>query len=121
MQTIYVLTAALALAGGVVSAQQSIHYASISGRVTDPSEAVVEGAIIVARQLDTKLTNTVESGHDGRFRFPYLPIGRYEVEVQKPGFAVSTHLMTLTVGAAFELPVSLAVAAAESNITVETE
>ncbi len=121
MQTIYVLTAALALAGGVVSAQQSIHYASISGRVTDPSEAVVEGAIIVARQLDTKLTNTVESGRDGRFRFPYLPIGRYEVEVQKPGFAVSTHLMTLTVGAAYELPIGLAVGTSAEKVTVTGE
>jgi hypothetical protein len=101
-----------------VLAQESINYASISGRVTDPSGAVVEGAHIVARQTETNLASDVSTDHEGRFRFPYLRVGPYEIKVQHEGFTEWTRTLTVTVGAAFELPVSLAVASTESNVLV---
>ena len=39
-----------------VSAQESVNYASIGGRVSDASGAVVEGAKVIARQTETNLT-----------------------------------------------------------------
>ena len=43
--------ASMLLAGAVPGfAQQSVDYASVSGRVTDPSGAVVPGAQVTARQ-----------------------------------------------------------------------
>ena len=36
-----------------VVAQQSVGYASVSGRVTDPSGAVVPGAQVTARHTET--------------------------------------------------------------------
>jgi hypothetical protein len=50
-------------------AQETVNYASVSGRVTDPSAAVVEGAQITARHTATNLTNTALSDRDGLFRF----------------------------------------------------
>jgi len=102
-------------------AQETINYASISGRVTDPSGAVVEGAEVSARQVDTNLTSSATTEADGRFRFPYLRLGNYEVKVHKQGFADSATPLTLTVGSAFELPVTLKVAAAQSAVTVSGE
>src|SRR5688572_25559250 len=99
-------------------AQEAIHYASVSGRVTDPSGAVVGGAKVTVRQTDTNLTRTMATDQEGRFRFPYLRVGPYEITVQGKGFAEFTRLLTLTLGAAFELPISLAIGTTETKVTV---
>ena len=67
-------------------AQQSIDYASVSGRVTDPSMAVVAGAQVTVRHTDTGVTGATETDREGRFRFPYLRVGPYEVTVRQQGF-----------------------------------
>src|SRR5258705_114063 len=66
-------------------AQETINYASVSGRVTDPSGAVVAGAQVTARQTDTNLTGAAATDRDGRFRFPYLRVGPYEITVRQAG------------------------------------
>ena len=111
---------ALILAG-LISAQESVSNASISGRVTDPSGAVVQGAQVTARQTETNLSSTTTTDADGRFRFPYLRVGHYEVKVQKQGFGDATRTVTASAGSAFELPVSLAIATTGANITVSAE
>src|SRR5206468_5353352 len=102
-------------------ARETINYASVSGRVTDATGAVVQGARVTARQTDTNLTTTLFTDREGRFRFPYLRVGPYEVRVQQQGFAEAARSVTLTLGSAFELPVSLTVASAETNVTVLAE
>src|SRR4051812_1081134 len=92
----FLLCAATAVHIG--SAQESINNASVSGRVTDPSTAVVEGAVVTARQTETNLSSMATTGRDGRFRFPYLKIGPYEIKVRRQGFADAVHAVTLTVG-----------------------
>src|SRR5438094_6460533 len=101
-----------------VCAQETIHFASVSGRVTDPSGAVVEGAQVNAHQTDTNLTTATKTDREGRFRFPYLKIGPYEIKVHQQGFAEARLSLKLTAGAAFELPVSLTVESAETNVVV---
>ena len=73
--------------GQVVRAQESVNYASIGGRVTDASGAVVEGAQVKARQKETNLISTADTDREGRFRFPYLHVGPYEIKVHYQGFA----------------------------------
>ena len=58
------------------AAQQSVDYASVSGRVTDQQGAVVPGALVSARQTQTNVTTETVTDSSGRFRFPYLKIGR---------------------------------------------
>src|SRR6185312_12857013 len=69
------------------SAQESATYASVSGRVTDPSGGVVQGALVTALQTDTNLTTNGQTDRDGRFRFPYLRVGQYEIKAHQQGFA----------------------------------
>ena len=117
----------LALAGWVLAwadagvAQQAAGYASVSGRVTDASGAVLPGAQVSARQLDTNVTAAIAADQEGRFRFPYLKVGPYEIVVRHTGFRDATRLLTLTVGAAFELPVALTVGALDATVTVTGE
>jgi hypothetical protein len=104
-----------------VVAQETINYASVGGRVTDPSGAVVGGAQVTARHTETNVTATTATDGEGRFRFPYLKVGSYDIAVRQSGFADATRRLTLTVGAAFELPIALTVAGIETGVTVTAE
>lgn len=115
------LASCVAAATPTATAQETINYASLSGRVTDPSGAVVAGAQVTARQTETNVTATAATDGEGRFRFAYLKVGPYEMAIRQPGFADATRHLTLTVGAAFELPVPLAVAGVEADVTVTAE
>jgi hypothetical protein len=98
-------------------AQQSVDYASVSGRVTDPSGAVVPGAQVTVRHTETNITSAAVADDQGRFRFPYLKVGPHEITVRQEGFQDATRRLRLTVGAAFELPVTLTIGG-EETVTV---
>ncbi len=99
-------------------AQETINYASLGGRVSDPSGGVIADALVTARQIETNLKYAQSTDAAGRFRFPYLRVGQYEITVHKTGFADSIETIAVTVGAAFDLPVSLKIGIAESKVTV---
>ncbi len=115
------LLACVAGSAGRAAAQETVNYASVSGRVTDPTGAVVSGARVVARHTETNVSRVVETDGEGRFRFPYLAVGPYEIAVRKPGFSGVTRMLTLTLGAAFDMPVSLTVATVEANVNVSAQ
>ena len=102
-------------------AQETINYASLSGRVIDPAGAVVDGARVTARQTETNQNTEGTTDRDGRFRFGFLRVGPYEVSVEKRGFADTVRKVQLTVGAAFDLPFSLAVGQMETKVEVSGE
>jgi len=64
---------------------------TIRGSVTDPSGALVPGASVTAAQSDTHVTRTVTTNESGDYEFPALPVGRYTVSVQAPGFKLARH------------------------------
>ena len=99
-------------------ARQTVNYATVSGRVADPTDAVVPGAEIVARQTNTNLISSATTDQDGRFRFPYLRPGPYELSVRVPGFTTITRSVTLTIGMVLDLPISLTVAAVQTDVNV---
>ena len=111
----------LLLAAEAGRAQESIHYASIGGRVTDQSRAVVAGAKVAVRRLDTNFTVEATTDSDGRFRLAYLKVGPYEVTVGKDGFRSVVRSVALTPGSAFELPVELVVGSVLENVTVTAD
>ena len=104
-----------------VSAQETVNTASVSGRVTDPQGAVVPGAQVSARETETNAIRETVTDQDGRFRFPYLRVGRYEITVRLQGFADATRALTLTIGSAFELPMTLRVGTIDTSVTVSAE
>ncbi len=102
-------------------AQETLHLASISGRVTDPSEALVTGAAITARQLETNITSSSVTDREGRFRFPYLKVGQYQLTVRKTGFADALRSLTIRLGGAYDIHVVLSVGATETSVAVSDE
>jgi Carboxypeptidase regulatory-like domain len=111
----------LTLSAAALCAQDTITFASVSGRVTDPSGSVVPSAHVSARHRDTNQTSATLTDREGRFRLPYLKVGAYEVTVSHPGFALAVRPALLTVGSAFELAIALSVAGEQSTVTVDAE
>ena len=107
--------------GAPLPAQETVNTASVSGRVTDPQGAVVPGAQVTARETETNVTRETVTDRDGRFRFPYLKVGRYEITVRLQGFADATRALTLTIGSAFELPITLRVGTLNTSVSVSAE
>jgi hypothetical protein len=112
------LCAAL-LAATVVQAQETINHASVSGRVTDTQGGVIAGAQVIARQTETNVKTEAVTGPDGRFRLPYLKVGTYDVAVHLDGFADYKRALTLSLGSAVDLPITLAVGRVDTTITVD--
>lgn len=118
----FVLALALALAIAQSSAaQQTVDVGSISGRVVDASASSVPGATVTATHLATNVAASAVTDHDGRFRFPYLRIGAYEISIGLPGFTNVTRRLTVSAGSAFDLPIALSLAGVESTVTVTAD
>src|SRR5262249_38117128 len=72
-------------------------------------------------QTDTNVTRETVTDAEGRFRFAYLKVGPYEFVVHLDGFADAKRALTLTIGSAFELPLTLAVAGVDTSVTVSAD
>src|SRR5687768_8981629 len=72
---------------------------TITGVVLDPQGAVIAGAKITARSLETNLTRTTQSDSEGRFVFQEMRVGAYEIRAEENGFkAWSRESLALTLG-----------------------
>ena len=102
----------------VLLAQESVNSASVSGTVIDPSGAPIQNAQVKSRQVETNLANVTTTDRAGRFRFPYLNVGTYEISIRQSGFTPASISLTLTVGAAYDLPVQLAIGSMDQTVEV---
>ena len=62
---------------------------AILGSVTDVTGAAVPEAKVTVRNSDTGLLRATESQEDGSYRVPELPIGTYDVTIEKSNFQTS--------------------------------
>ena len=109
---------AFALATPFAHAQESLTTASVTGRVLDPSGAAIPRTTVTALELATNQPHTIQTDDQGRFRLPYLPVGKYRVTTQVSGFAESVREVQLTVGAAFDLTLQVSLASANASVSV---
>ena len=79
---------ALGLASFAAGQSQAIN-GTISGRVTDSSGATVTAAAVTVTNAGTGFTRTADSGSDGYYVLPNLPLGTYTVAIKKTGFATA--------------------------------
>ena len=73
----------------VVTAQTQITTGTIQGTVTDVNGAVVPGANVEIKNLDTNLSRTLTTDDGGRFVALALPPGNYSVTVSSRGLGRS--------------------------------
>lgn len=98
---------------------QSLDRASISGRVTDESGAVVIEAAILLVNEETNHRQSTLSGKTGDFDFPFVTSGSYVLSVQAKDFPLlKIEGLRLASNQKLNLPITLKVGPLETNITV---
>jgi hypothetical protein len=96
--------------------------ATILGRVTDPSGAVVAGAQVEIRNVDTNLAVMSGTNGDGLYTIPSLHPGHYVISVRKAGFkTVSVTQLDLNVQDNVVRNFVLEVGSSSESITVTAE
>src|SRR5580658_8986000 len=78
----------VAVVGAVPSAWCQDVTAAIVGTVTDPSGAAVAGAADKVTSKERGISYTAETNGSGLYRISQLPVGTYDLKVEKSGFAV---------------------------------
>ena len=63
---------------------------TITGRVTDPSNRAVPGAVVVLQNMATLVDYSVTTNSEGVYEVPAIPVGTYRVQVTAPWFRVFT-------------------------------
>ena len=102
-----------------IIAQSQITTGTIEGRVVDANGAVVPGANIEVRNLDTNFSRSLTTNEEGNFSAPQLQPGKYSVTVSKQGFGTAKVESTeLTVGQTLRIPFSLSPSSVEGSVTV---
>src|SRR6266446_809422 len=112
--------ALLLMLGAMPASAQSI--GTILGVVKDNSGAVVPEATVTITNNETGLSRTVPSSADGAFRAPALPVGRYDLRIEKTGFRTEVQRgLTLEVGQELVVNASLQVGAVTQELVVSGE
>src|ERR1700745_750115 len=78
----------MALAAGIPSRTpaQTAGTGVIVGTVTDPTGATVSGATVTLTDIATNAARTASTNQAGRYDFPNLPPGKYDLTINKSGF-----------------------------------
>ena len=109
---------AVILAGPGTIAAQNVTSATLSGVVEDANGAAVAGAALTATNVETNQQSATSSDRDGHFKFPYLAVGNYKLNIAESGFNTLSQGVSLTVGQALYLVFKLEVSGLSENITV---
>jgi Carboxypeptidase regulatory-like domain len=92
---------------------------SISGTVRDASGSVIPQAAVTLQALDTSLTWHAQTDDKGFYTLPALPVGRYNLQVEAPGFETYRRQnIILDTNAALTLDAVLATGTVRQTVTV---
>ena len=94
--------------------------AFLTGRVTDPSRALIVDAKVTAINTATNFSYQTTTTAAGEYYLANLPPGAYRIEIEKPGFKklIKPDVM-LHVQDALEIDFEMTVGSASESITVE--
>ena len=120
MRILIYLSAALLvfIVSGLGAAQQSVTSGTLSGRIEDARGASVSGVTVTATHLETNHQLSTTSDVEGRYRFPYLRTGDYDLKIEAEGFESLTKQLTVLVGQALDLPITLNVAGVTAQVNI---
>lgn len=117
----FLMSALVALAAaGAVRAQAQVSTADLVGTIVDPTEAVVPGATVTARNSATGISRSVTANGNGEFQILGLPPGDYEISAEAKSFKRTViSPVRLTIGQRAELPVKLEVGTESVTVNVD--
>jgi hypothetical protein len=94
---------------------------NIAGTITDGSGAAVSGATVAITDTDTKvLIRKVSTGKEGDYAAPLLPVGKFSIRVEAPGFKAAVREgIVLNVTDSLTISFKLELGDVTQTITVE--
>ncbi len=96
--------------------------ATLSGRVTDTTGAVIPNAKIVVTNMDTAVAVSAASDKSGSYTVPFLLPGKYSIRATAAGFGTFVHDdISLQTGAKVQEDVALGIGAAIQEIHVSSD
>lgn len=119
LAAILVIVAAMT-AGTPVWAQ--VGNSRIRGVVTDPQGRAIAHARVVLANEETGVKFTTVSDGQGQYVFPEVPLGRYDLSVDAPGFKKFEHVgLTLTADQQLTLNARMSLGSATETVSVSGE
>jgi hypothetical protein len=95
---------------------------TISGKISDPSGAVIPGASVVVTNTAMGTKTTLTSNQDGLYQATYLIPGIYQVEASSTGFKkILRENIEIRVGDHLDVNIELPVGASDQSVTVTAE
>ena len=107
------------LMAGVAFAQ--VNTASLTGLVKDSSDAVITGAKVTAQNASIGAERTAETNGDGYYFLADLPVGSWEITVEKTGFQKAVSHVILDPTEKGRQDFALAVGTVATTTTVEAQ
>jgi carboxypeptidase family protein/TonB-dependent receptor-like protein len=96
--------------------------AMISGVVRDETGAVIAGATVTAKAVETGIARTMVTDGEGRYRIPQLDLGNYEVQASLTGFQSEVRAgIILTIGVEAAVNFTLKIGAVTQAMIVTGE
>src|SRR5215467_11912943 len=96
--------------------------ADIVGKVTDSSGAVVPGAQVTVTNLGTNITRSVVANETADYFVNLLPVGRYSVRIEVPGFkAFTVGELTLVAGDRVRVDAKLEVGQTSETVSITAD
>ncbi|MBL8217655.1 MAG: TonB-dependent receptor [Bryobacterales bacterium] len=93
--------------------------ASITGRVTDATAAVIPGVAVTVKNVDTNITQKATSNEAGDYTILFLNPGRYTLEATSAGFRTFKQAeFQLAVDQALRLDIPMEVGSTTESVTV---
>src|SRR5882672_9390001 len=118
------LVGAMVLVASLVAtpAFAQLNVGTILGTAKDTSGGVMAGATVTALNTETGSSRTATTGDDGVYRFSALPVGHYDVKIERSGFKTATKKgVVLDVAGEVVLNFALEVGAAAVQVEVTSE
>ncbi len=94
--------------------------AQLGGVVQDPTQALIPGVTITAKNVDTNVALTQITNESGIYSFPVLQPGTYEVSAELPGFKKSIQKAELPYAGQVRVNFTLEIGQASQTVEVTT-
>ncbi|MGB6846356.1 MAG: carboxypeptidase regulatory-like domain-containing protein [Candidatus Acidiferrales bacterium] len=93
----------------------------VRGDVKDTSGAVIPGVTVTASLDGAATVRTANTGQDGSFEIPELPIGNYTVTAETQGFKkFAAKNVVISIGHVAVIEITLEIGSAQQTVTVES-
>src|SRR5215208_4007614 len=118
-QSVFLLM--LVCTAGLTAQSQALD-AQIEGTVSDSNGAAISAATVTATNVETGAVRSISSGENGAYRLPILPLGRYSVVVERPGFKrFERQGVNLSAGQSAVVDVTLEIGAVVETVVVNSD